>query len=312
MGKVKGRSILLIAVALLGAYSFYDYHQQQKDMTQKKEVAKLLTLNADQIESIEMDKDGQKIFLVSTVDGWKITEPLQDWADSSYVEDDLKYAFASSVIDVVVEGKNINWALYGLDKPATKVIFKAHDGKSNTIDISAKKNFEGSVFARRDGENRVLTLPTSWREKFEASAEDFRDKRFLRHKIAMVQSFKVINEKGTVEVGQKDGHWILLTQANRLLDQEKVRNLLKVISDAKARQIMETPLPKLKHLLTLQLQLDDKLWTADVGQAEDKFIFATISDPQFKMKMASGALDKLIKMRVEDLFEANISKKATK
>jgi len=312
MAKVQGRSILVAAVVLLGSYAFYDYYQQQKESTQKKENAKLLTVNADQIESLEIDKDGQKILLTSTVDGWKISEPLQDWADTNYVEENLKYAFASTIIDVASEGKEIKWAVYGLDKPAAKVIFKAHGGKSNSIELSSKKNFEGNVFARRDGENRVLTIPASWPEKFEVSAEDFRDKRFLRHKIAMVQSLKIINEKGTVEVAQKDGHWILLTQKDRLLDQEKVRNLLKTISDAKARQILETPLPKLKHLLTLQLQLDDKLWTADVGQAEDKFIYATISDPQYKMKMASGALDKLIKMEAHDLFEAEISKKKVK
>lgn len=312
MGKVKGRSILVVLVLLFGAYAFYDFHQEQKEETKKKEDAQLLTINADQMESITMVKGDSKVVVVSTVDGWKLTEPIQDWADSVYVEDDLKYAFASSIIDVASEGKDVNWATYGLDKPTGKVTFKDHNGKSNTIELSSKKNFEGSLFARRDGENKVLVIPVSWAEKFEAPAEEFRDRRFLRHKIAAVQALEITNDKGTLELDKKDDQWILGSQKDRLLDQEKVRNLLKVISDAKAREIVSGALPPLKHLLFLRLQLDDKMWTAEVGQAPDKMIYATISDPKFNMKMASGALDKLIRMRAEDLYEAEISKKAPK
>lgn len=303
--KLKGRTILVLALLLFGGYAVYDFFQDKKKEEKTMEESRLLTVNFEQVDQFEVQKGTQKIVVKRTVDGWELQEPLKDLADSNVADDFVKGVVPERIIEVAKEGSDINWSLYGLDKPLGTITYKTTAGAQNTFAISEKKNFEENSFLRRDSENRVLVVNSNWQNRVNKTVLDFRDRRFLRHKIASVDSISLKNEKGTVEIQRVDGKWEATGKKDFKLDQNKVRDLLSKISDAKAADIYSftDKVPEQKKLFTLDLQMADKKWTAQVGQAKDLLIYAKVSEPQFQYKMEAGALDKLIKLTLEELKE---------
>ncbi|MGZ3774764.1 MAG: DUF4340 domain-containing protein [Bdellovibrio sp.] len=303
--KLKGRTILIIALLVFGGYAVYDFFHDKKIEEKAIEESRLMTINFEQVQYVEIQEKDTKIVLNRTVDGWDLVEPIKDAADSSVVDDFVKNIYPERIIEIAKEGPNIDWALYGLDKPLATITLKTSAGTQNVFEISDKKNFEENVFARRDHENKVLLLNSVWKLRATKIANDFRDRRFLRHKIASVDELKVKNDKGLLDLKRLDGKWLSPSHKEIKIDQNKVREILTAIADAKAAEIYpaETKAKAGKELFSMDLVMADKKWTALVTQTDDLGIYAKISEPSFFMKMESGALDKLIHLNLEELKE---------
>lgn len=304
--KLKGRTILVMALLLFGGYAVYDYFNEQKAEEKATEESRLMTVNFEQVNKIEILKaDSSKIVLTRDVDGWELIEPIKDLADNTVAEDFVKNAFPERIIEIAKDGDNIDWSLYGLDKPLAVITFKTTVGTENVFEISDKKNFEENVFARRNKENKVLVLNSIWQIRANKTVNDFRDMRFLRSKIASVDEVKVKNSIGLVELQRIEGVWISPPKKDLKLDQNKVRELLSALANAKAQEIFpaNAKLPKRKQLFTMDLTLAEKKWKAEVTQADDLGIYAKISEPNFEMKLEPGALDKFIKLTADSLKE---------
>lgn len=304
--KLKGRTILVLALLLFGGYAVYDFFHEKKTEEKTIEESRLMTVNFEQVNTFEIQRGDSKIVLKRSVDGWELVEPIQDLADNSVADDFVKNAYPERIIEVAKEGNDINWALYGLDKPYGVVTYKTSAGAQNVFEISDKKNFEENVFARRDHEYKVLLLNSIWQNRVSKTVNDFRDRRFLRQKIAAVDELKLKNEKGLIELKRVDGQWISPSKKELKLDQNKVREILTAIADAKAAEIFpgDAKIKAEKELFTLDLVLADKKWKASVRQAKDLLIYAKVSQPDFQIKMEPGALDKLIRLTLGDLKEA--------
>lgn len=301
--KLKGRTLLVLALLLFGGYAVYDYMQDKKVEEKKLTDSQLMTVNFEQVDQVMIERGGQVISLKRSVDGWDLTSPLQDHADNIVTDDFVKNVAAEKIIDVAKEGDKIEWSTFGLDKPLAKITFATTSGTKNSFEISEKRNFEENAFARRDGEDRVLIVNSVWQNRARKDVIDFRDRRVLRHKIASIDDFKLKNKMGTLEVALKDGKWIAPDKKNLELDQNKVREFLQVLVDAKANEFVDK-MPALTPLFTVDLKLGDRSWNASVGQAKDMKIYAKVSDPAFSLKLEPGALDKYIKASIEDLKPA--------
>lgn len=301
MIKIKGRSLLVLALLLFGGYAIYDYQRDQKKEAKFLEAARLMTENFEQVDFVEIEKGPQKISLKRSVDGWDVQEPLQDLADNTAIEDLIKNSATEKIIEVVKDEKSINWALYGLDKPLGKITFKTSAGQSESFEISEKRNFEENAFARKNNESRVLLVSSVWQKRINKTVTDFRDRRVLRHKMAAIDSLQLKNQNGMLELSLKEGQWLVANKKDMTLDQNKVRDLLHTIAESQGSEFIEGAPPVLKNLFTLHLQLAEKNWQVEVGQAKDLKLYAQVSEPKFVLKLEAGTLDKLIKLKLEDL-----------
>lgn len=310
--RLKGRTILVICLLIFGGYALYDFNNEKKLEEKRSLESRLMTVNFEQVDWVQVEQNGSKIVLKRTVDGWNMEEPLKDQADNAAVDDFIKGAFPERIIEVAAEGEDISWAVYGLDKPLGTVTFKTTSGAQNVFEISGKRNFEENVFARRDGENKVLVVNSAWQNRLAKSVMEFRERRFLRHKIASVDEVRLKNQQGSLEIRRVEGQWVAPAQKDLKLDQNKVREFLTAIADAKAAEIVDGKLPALKNLFVMDLTLADKKWKAEVGQAQDLGIFAKVSDPAQQMKMEAGALDRFIKVTLADLREVTEPKQQKK
>jgi hypothetical protein len=310
--KIKGRGILVMCLLVFGGYALYDFMGQKKAEESKTASAKLFTMNTDQIDAIEIFKGTELVSLKRSVEGWNLESPLKDIADDASADDLIKMTSSEKVLDVVKDGGEIDWKSFGLEKPAGFIRFMNSTGQSTTLHISSKTNFENNPFARRNDENRVLVVNSSWITRLEKPVGEFRDRRFLRHKIGAIEHFRLKNNSGVVEITLKDGKWVDAGSKKMELDQQKVRQLFRDIADARAANYVDGKMPTLKALFTLDLKLGDKAWKAEVGQATDKRIYASVSDPKLQMVMGPGALDNLIELKTEDLKVGSTPKQDSK
>jgi hypothetical protein len=222
-------------------------------------------------------------------------EPLKDSADNDAVDGFIKAAAMERILEVVKEGEDIDWKAFGLDKPRVSFALTVTDGKSDTFEISEKKNFEDNVYARRNGENRLLLLNASWAKKAAKPDVEFRDRRVFRHKIASVDEVKIKNKVGLLHIKMYDGRWKAPLDQKMNLDQNKVRDLLQAIAEAEGAYYLERKdLPSLKFMMTMDLVMEKESWHADIGQAQDFAIYSDVKAPAYIMKLAPGALDKLL------------------
>ncbi|MEN0057552.1 MAG: DUF4340 domain-containing protein [Bdellovibrio sp.] len=311
--KLKGRTILVLTLLLFGGYAYYDHVQDQKKEAQRIEDSRLLSLNYEQIDGFEIHKGEQKVVVKRDVNGWALAEPLQDGADNEAVEDFIKNIVPEKVLEVAKEDSELDWSLYGLDKPLGTIRFKTSSGEESVFTVSEKRNFEDNAFVRRNQENKVLVVNSLWQSRVQKSANDFRDRRLLRQKIASVDELKLKNEKGLLHIRRVEGQWKSVSPSGAKLDQNKVRELLTALAEAKASEIygQKERLPSRKSLFTMDLLRDGKSWSADVGQAQDRLIYTKISEYPFQMKMDAGALDKFIKISLNDLKEVEKKQEGT-
>src|SRR5690348_6889968 len=103
--KLKGRTILVLCLLLFGGYALYDFQQDKKKEEINMEEVRLLTVNFEQINFVEVQKDDSKIVLERSVDGWNLTSPIKDLADNSAVDDFIKNTVPERVIEVAKEGE---------------------------------------------------------------------------------------------------------------------------------------------------------------------------------------------------------------
>lgn len=304
--KVKGRSILVIALLVFTGYAYYDFKRDQKLEEQRMYETRLMTVEFQQVDKVEISHGDKRIVLQRSVDGWNLEQPLQEAADNTAVEDLIKSTAAERIIDVVKEGDDINWALFGLEKPMGTISFVTNSGVSDTFEISEKRNFEENVYARKNKEKRLLLINSIWQSKLQREVIEYRDRRFLKHSIASVDQLRLKNSQGEMQLARNEGVWGVPNKPDIKLDQNKVRELLQKIADAEASEFLEggAKAPQLKTLFSLELTMSDKIWIADVGQAKDFAIYAAISEPKRQMKMAPGAVDSLIKLELKSLQEA--------
>lgn len=303
--KIKGRGILVLCLLLFGGFAVFDYYREKSKEESDMQASRLMLVNFDQVDEVRLQRGEQRVLLKRTIDGWLMEAPVKDNADSSAVEDLIKSSFTEKIIEVAKEGADIDWKMYGLDSPLGSVTFITTEGRKNVFEISGKLNFEDNVFARRDGEDRVLVLNSVWQQRLLKPGETFRDRRFFRHKMAAVDELQLKNKRGLVHLRRQEGRWFLVNRPEIKVDQNGVRSLLSSLAEAQASEILAGARkgPVLKSLFTLDLLLDQKKWNAQVGQASDLGIFATVSEPSQVMKLEPGALDHLLTMTPEDLRE---------
>jgi hypothetical protein len=290
---MKKTSWFAIFVAVLVAGTYYvEFYQANKEEQQKTEEAKIVSFAADHIHQIEVENKSGKVLLKRDPNGWRMEEPVKDWADSQYVDDFVSGLTEEKALEVAAEGENINWPLYSLDKDFSKVTFTNQEGASITVSASAKMNFEGNGFLRRNQENKVLVSSSQWAMRTQKAPLEFRDKRLFRGKIGSVEGIGIKSQKDEFELTNKEARWVNEKQASIKLDQNKVREILTSLNEIKAQEFLPA-LPKGSTSKTkINLKLKDKSWSADILQGTDRAYYAVVTEPAFVLKLDPGQVDK--------------------
>lgn len=217
--------VFMLAVA---AFAFWTYWTQVKGGAERAEKAEqdaaVLPFSNQDITGIEI-----KIMALGSVvrhfaatrsgDEWSVTKPYKDPGDAMKIGALLSSLSAEKSKSVVVEGDTVDWKSFGLDTPAIEATISAKTAsgeKKRELVVGMQKAFDGSVYARFDGTNKVLLMNSMLEAILNKDPREFRDKHFFigkttpdfdRIEAAVAgRRFALVREKGTwVAVGDKSG-----------------------------------------------------------------------------------------------------------
>ncbi|MEK6627921.1 MAG: DUF4340 domain-containing protein [Bdellovibrionota bacterium] len=266
----------LTALAVILAYIF-DYNAEKK--INKVQQAFIIGLQAEQINSIQIIKNDLKIGLQKNETGWTLTEPFQDSGDNVIVEEFLNKLTNERQISIVKQLEigltDTELKAFGLDKPAATISFKNNLGLTKKIEIGTVKNYEGNSYIRIDSENKIVLASSYWSTVAEQELMHYREKKLYRGNLADIILIKIKSLQGQFELKLLDGKW-LSTRREISLDQNKVRGLLKKISEVNIEQYVFEGEPSAK--LINEVGLDKKPVYLEVHTAKTRWSFALNSN----------------------------------
>lgn len=301
--KFKSKHALMGLFVVVGSLAVFDFYKDYRQVQTKKAQADLIDLSIEQVDKIEILNSHGQLLLVRGIDGWKLTAPIEDIADNDVVEDYLNSMKDDSAIDELELNGDIDWEKYGLKSPESQLRLTTSGGKENTLQVSVIKNFEENLYARKNGDNKILVVNGVWHSRLQKLPIDFRERRVFRHKIASVDSFKIKFSREEYRLGRINGNWVWQNHLDTDLDQNSVREMLSDFSEAKGAEYLESLPAKTNHLMTLTVTRETKVTEIQVKQAEDFTIYAVVNDPKMILKLEPGALDYFIEFNINNLLK---------
>lgn len=146
---------------------------------------------------------------------WNVEAPYRDLADAMVVDAFISALSTESITETVVTGESssaVQWSTYGLDQPAAEATLKAQkDGVDveRRLVIGSVPAFDGSVYARLDGANSVVTMSANVIATLQKDPREFRDKRFFSDaKFPEVSALQILRPGfPKIDLALKDGVW---------------------------------------------------------------------------------------------------------
>lgn len=281
---------LLAATFTGAAYWIFVHEEQKKDIN-----TQIVYLQKDQINYLEVQNKNTKYVFQKTDVGWKIEEPITDIADDQRLEEVLNQLTNERQLAVAKQGNAINWAEFGLDKPEALIILKNNLGQSQKIFISETKNFEGNNYARIDNHEKILVVNPVWFNFTNEKLTYYREKSLYRGQIAAVKkiSIKSLSDKFSLVLGDKG--WYSPIFEHYILDQSKVRSMIKNIAENTIQEYISEGDPSdmeraekglAKDYVEVVFETENSRWSVAVNQHEkDKVVYALTEKPTYLVKL---------------------------
>jgi hypothetical protein len=164
-------------------------------------------------------------------------------ADRQAIDEFLRMLILAKV-SRVVDNTAMDLSAYGLAPPAMSVSVHLPSG-NQTVLFGDAGPLSSSLYAKRDGDPKVLLTSLSAREILTKGLQDFRRKRVLELDPARVTRLKIAHPDETVVLykeGQGDkATWIITAPAETTADQPEVRSLLFGLEALKAQAFIDDP-----------------------------------------------------------------------
>lgn len=298
-------------LVILGIYNF-DYKTQINN--ERAEQVLILDYIPSQVKYIQIIKPDLKIALQKNQTGWLLQEPFQDLADNIKIEELLKTLTTEKQISVIKkaesEFKVEDLKEFGLDHPIIIFNLKNEMGHSKKISVGSIKNFEGNSYLRINSENRIILASPIWHSKSQDDIINYREKKLYRGDLAKILKLKIKSLKDEFELIHIGDKW---QEANAALslDQDKVRDLLKKISEVTINQYIFEGEPSTSFIkekgvdsssINLEIHTESSKWSAGLSyNSQDKALYALTERPTYLVKLDVLSWESLGNLNLDEL-----------
>jgi hypothetical protein len=247
------RSTLALLVVLIGlcAYIYFVVSKKPASGTETAKERVFVSLEADKIDEIKVKSESGDNTAVKKANAmWQVTAPIAMKADEMQASA-IATNLSTLEITRVVDENPADLKEYGLDSPRVVIEFKASGDKTYGDDhrlfIGGKSPTGGDLFARRDGDKRVVLIAGYTDSIFNRSTFDLRDKTVLtfdREKIDRITASAGESGKTSIEFVKDGTDWKMTKPIAALADYSTVDSLLSRLQMAAMKSIVtEQPTP---------------------------------------------------------------------
>lgn len=224
------RSTIALLVVLLGLGAYIYFVASKTDESASTKDRLFPGVASDNIEELTVKNDAGEVTTLKKVDTkWQVTAPVS--ARGSDMESSgIANALAALDFTRVVEDNPADVKEYGLDAPATEITFKSNSGKpSGKLLIGKKTATGGSLYARKDGETRVVLIAEYNNTTFNRSTFDLRDKAVMSFDRTKVDGFDVVLADSSFELTKKESDWTMVRPITARADASAADGLVSAI-----------------------------------------------------------------------------------
>ena len=228
---------LLVVLAGLGGYIYFVASKTDETASTKDRLFPGVT--SDNIEELTVKNDTGDVTTLKKADGkWQLTAPVST-RGSDMEASGIANALAGLDHTRVVEENPTDVKEYGLDAPATEITFKSNGGKpSGKLLIGKKTATGGSLYARKDGETRVVLIGEYNNTTFNRSTFDLRDKAIVNFDRTKVDGFDVVLAGSSFELTKKDSEWTMVKPITARADASASDGLVTSIESLQMKSVV--------------------------------------------------------------------------
>lgn len=284
--------LALLAVAFSGGVYYFTVIEAEK---KKDAETHIVYLQKDQVNYLEIQNKNSKFVFQKTDKGWNIEEPITDIADQQRLIEVLNQLTNEKQLAVAKEGAAINWAEFGLDTPESLIVIKNNLGQSQKVFLSATKNFEGNHYARIDNHEKILVVSPMWYNFTTEKLTYFREKSLYRGQISALKKISVRSLGDNFSIVNGDKGWYSPIFDNYILDQSKVRAIIKAIAENTIQEYIGEGDPSdaerkekglAKDYVEVVFETENSRWAVAVNLSEqDKALYALTEKPTYLVKL---------------------------
>ena len=233
------RSTLALLAVLVGLGA-YIYFFASKDSTTSTQERVFPSLSADAIEEMTIKNDAGEITTLKKVDGtWQMTAPVQTRA-SDLDASGITSALSGLEVARVVDENPADLKEFGLDAPTVEVSFTAKaPNPSGTILVGGHTATAGNLYARKDGDKKVVLISEFNLTTFNKSTFDLRDKAIVTFDKEKADGVDVVLAKGGFEL-KKTTEWTMVQPLAARADASAADGLVSAVASLQMKSVVNT------------------------------------------------------------------------
>jgi hypothetical protein len=296
--------LLAVFLALLAVVLFL------KPRVKEESGLKLVDLKPEDVQKVSLVRGSEAMTFERDAKGdWTITQPLAAPADSFEVNR-LAEDFAGLKIEKVVEEQAKDTAQFGLPGAKVSLWVKGQE-KPVVLDIGSENPLDNTVYAQRQGDPRVVLVPSLIKTTLDKKLIDFRQKEVFRFETAEVATIALESKDVRWMAVRREGDWFLEAPLAGLARKSQIDALLNSLSGLRAKDFaseQKTPavlkqfgLDRPEFQVSLSLPKAGQTDVFLVRKMDDKvYVTTSLSD---KVVVAEDQLLTDLEKKPEDLRE---------
>jgi len=232
---MKFRTTLIFLIIFVGLLCFVLFYHPKKGGEKGEE--KLTDYAATDIIRISLKREEETLEFKKDEKGeWWLVSPLEAKADN-YEVNRLAEDLASLRIERVVEKEGGDLAKYEI--PKKEISFWLKDKPEPVKILTGMENpLDNTLFARKEGDPRIVLLSSYFRTMLEKKVADFRQKDIFKFETAEAKTIKLRAKEIQWIAQKKEDEWWLQKPVEALARKYRIEDVLNTLANMRAKEFV--------------------------------------------------------------------------
>ena len=220
--------VFLVALVLAAFVYFYEVRRKPASEASTETSKPAFTLTSSDVKQIKIQRAGTTMDFERKSDGWYMTQPRPQRAETSAL-DGLASTLSFVSVERTFPNTPDNLNSFGLKDPALTLDFTLNNGTSHDVRFGSKDFSASSIYALIDNGKDISLMADSLYSNANKAPDDFRDHSLTTVAAADANFFDLVNSSGEVSGTKKDNNWTLSKPRAVQGDHSKIDALLSAV-----------------------------------------------------------------------------------
>jgi len=240
---MKTRTTLVLLLLVIGLGVWIKFFESKKPNTEEtqRQAGNVVNFDREKLEGISIQNGEDKIVLKREQGKWRLTEPVNDQADSATVDNLLSdietWRKEGAVPAKEVSADKGRMTEFGLVQPKLRMQLIG-SGAPAEIFFGKDTAFSGTMYVRLADSKDVFLAAQKVRTDISKKPDEFRDRKLTDLATAQVLRAVLRSPAGEIELTKKSDRWEITKPLQARGDDQKVGDLLAQVTNARVQEFV--------------------------------------------------------------------------